>query len=64
MNTIVQSAAFAADADVDSAQAGTRSAEPAFAVCVTTMNRTETLAACLDNLARCVPAAARIVVSD
>lgn len=35
-----------------------------FAVCVTTMNRTDTLAACLDNLARCVPPPACIVVSD
>ncbi|RDK03665.1 glycosyltransferase family 2 protein [Paraburkholderia lacunae] len=35
-----------------------------FAVCVTTMNRTGTLAACLDSLSRCVPRAACIVVSD
>jgi glycosyltransferase involved in cell wall biosynthesis len=37
---------------------------PEFAVCVTTMNRVDTLAACLDNLARCEPPAACIVVSD
>ncbi|MBN3757130.1 glycosyltransferase [Paraburkholderia sp. Tr-20389] len=40
------------------------SATPAFAVCITTMNRTATLAACLDNLASGTPRAACIVVSD
>ncbi|WP_269814067.1 glycosyltransferase family 2 protein [Paraburkholderia kururiensis] len=35
-----------------------------FAVCITTMNRTETLDACLANLARCVPPPACVVVSD
>jgi hypothetical protein len=38
--------------------------QPAFAVCVTTMNRVDTLAACLANLARCEPPAALVVVSD
>src|ERR1700758_1369921 len=38
--------------------------QPAIAVCVTTMNRVDTLAACLDNLACCDPPAACIVVSD
>jgi glycosyltransferase involved in cell wall biosynthesis len=37
---------------------------PAFAVCVTTMNRVDTLAACLATLARCDPAPRVIVVSD
>lgn len=37
---------------------------PLFAVCVTTMNRVDTLAGCLDNLARCEPPPACIVVSD
>lgn len=35
-----------------------------FAVCITTMNRTATLDACLANLARCVPPPAWVVVSD
>ncbi|MEA3120302.1 MAG: hypothetical protein QOI13_3572, partial [Paraburkholderia sp.] len=35
-----------------------------FAVCVTTMNRVESLAACIKNLVRCVPRAACIFVSD
>ncbi|MEW6346019.1 MAG: glycosyltransferase [Paraburkholderia sp.] len=39
-------------------------AQPQFAVCVTTMNRTGALAACLDNLLRCDPPPAAIVVSD
>lgn len=70
MSAIVQPATPAADASSvqdGNVQDGARSAEPvfaAFAVCVTTMNRTETLAACLDSLSRCVPAAACIVVSD
>lgn len=69
MSTMMQPAARAADAEAEagSAQDVARDAEPlfaAFAVCVTTMNRTETLAACLDTIARCVPPAACIVVSD
>ncbi|MEM5329992.1 glycosyltransferase family A protein [Paraburkholderia sp. JHI2823] len=39
-------------------------AEPRFAVCVTTMNRVEVLAACLARLAECDPPPACIVVSD
>jgi Glycosyl transferase family 2 len=35
-----------------------------FAVCITTMNRADTLAGCLANLALCVPSATCIVVSD
>lgn len=35
-----------------------------FAVCITTMNRADTLASCLANLALCVPTATCIVVSD
>jgi glycosyltransferase involved in cell wall biosynthesis len=38
--------------------------EPRFAVCVTTMNRVEVLAACLARLAECDPPPACIVVSD
>lgn len=37
---------------------------PAFGVCVTTMNRVDTLAACLGNLERCAPRADCVVVSD
>ncbi|MGF6722887.1 glycosyltransferase involved in cell wall biosynthesis [Paraburkholderia sp. GAS41] len=38
--------------------------QPQFAVCVTTMNRADALAACLDNLLRCEPPPAVVVVSD
>ncbi|CDY75314.1 hypothetical protein BGLT_04212 [Caballeronia glathei] len=39
-------------------------AQPRFAVCVTTMNRTGTLSGCLDKLTQCDPPPALIVVSD
>lgn len=35
-----------------------------FAVCITTMNRAGALAACLENLARCMPSPGAIFVSD
>lgn len=38
--------------------------EPCFAVCVTTMNRVEALAACLARLGQCDPPPACVVVSD
>ena len=47
----------------DRAAHGTRE-QLAFAVCVTTMNRADALAACLDSLLRCEPPPAIIVVSD
>jgi glycosyltransferase involved in cell wall biosynthesis len=52
------------DASPQSQPQAATQAPPQFAVCVTTMNRPDALAACLDNLQRCEPRPAVVVVSD
>lgn len=63
MNLMTTPAAIPSD-DAHALNASEALNAPRFAVCVTTMNRTGTLAACLDSLALCVPRAACIAVSD
>lgn len=64
MTTMPNFNGFPADGQAASPTSGHDERVAGFAVCITTMNRADTLADCLANLALCVPPATCIVVSD